>query len=90
MNTPLLITTAVAATLALSSCASGSSRSPESVLLVEKEIAALSRPQVISAVTECENAGMNALLLYGQRRVNGQPSHVVIDVTCVPSPRRTR
>jgi len=76
--------------LALAGCSSVPNTPPETALVVEKQIAALSRAEVISATTECENAGMNALIMYGQRKVNGNPSHVVIDVTCVPSPRRFR
>ena len=90
MKTPIVVIITTAAALGLSACASSTHTPPESVLLVEKEITAMSRTQVISAVTECENSGMNALIIYGQRRVNGLPSHVVVDVTCVPTPRRLR
>ena len=84
-----LITTAVAV-LTVAGCASAPNEPPNTNLHVDKEITAMTRPEVISAVTECENAGMNALVLYGKRKINGSPSHVVVDVTCVPAPRRFR
>ena len=82
--------TAVVATLAVVGCSSTPNEPPNTNLHVDKEITAMTRPEVISAVTECENAGMNALVLYGKRKINGSPSHVVVDVTCVPAPRRPR
>lgn len=83
-----LITAAVAVLVV--GCSSVPNEPPNTNLHVDKEVTAMTRPEVISAVTECENAGMNALVLYGKRKINGSPSHVVVDVTCVPSPRRFR
>lgn len=82
--------TATLTTAALLAGCASSTEPPNSALVVEREIAALSRTEVIAAVTECENAGLNALVLYGKRRINGQPSSVVVDVTCLPVPRRPR
>lgn len=83
------LTATLTAAVLLAGCAANN-EPPNSRLVVESEIAALSRTEVIAAVTECENAGLNALVLYGKRRVNGQPSSVVVDVTCLPVPRRLR
>jgi len=56
--------------------------SGESALLVEKETYAMTRQQVIQAITECRSAGLRSYVIYGKRFVNQRPADVVVDVSC--------
>jgi hypothetical protein len=56
--------------------------SGESQLLVEKETYAMTRQQVIQAITECRDARLRSYVIYGKRFVNNRPADVVVDVTC--------
>lgn len=56
--------------------------SGESRLLVEKHSYALTRQQVIQAITECRDAHLRSNVIYGKRFVNGRPVDVVVDVSC--------
>jgi hypothetical protein len=81
-------------TLWLTGCSSFSGASsaaapvqvPEAVssLQVEKEIPPLSRMEVITAVGECERAGMRPVVISTKRKVNNQLIPSVVDVTCLP------
>jgi len=53
-------------------------------LLIDKQIQPMSRNEVISAVTECTNNGLRAVMLYGKRKINGYTTDIVVDVTCAP------
>lgn len=53
-------------------------------LIIDKQIYSMSRNEVISAVRECESAGLRAGLIYGKRKVNGFNADIVLDVTCAP------
>ena len=53
-------------------------------LILDKEINAMSRNEVINAITECENNGTRAVMLFAKRKINGLTADVVVDVTCAP------
>ncbi len=53
-------------------------------LVIDKQIQPMSRNEVISAVTECSNNGLRAVMLYGKRKINGYTTDIVVDVTCAP------
>jgi hypothetical protein len=57
---------------------------PEQELLVDKEVHAMSRLEVMSAITECQTARTRASLVYGKRKVGGVTRDIVVDVTCAP------
>ena len=59
---------------------------PEAVssLQVEKEVPPLSRMEVITAIGECERAGMRPVVISTKRKVNNQLIPSVVDVTCLP------
>jgi len=57
---------------------------PDSALIVDKEVSPMSRAEVISAVSECESAGMRPLVINAKRKVSNQMTPTVVDVTCVP------
>jgi uncharacterized protein YcfL len=53
-------------------------------LILDKKIQPMSRNEVISAVTECTNSGLRAVMLYGKRKINDYTTEIVVDVTCAP------
>jgi len=57
---------------------------PEQELLVDKEVHAMSRMEVMSAITECQTARTRASLVYGKRKVGGVTRDIVVDVICAP------
>lgn len=57
---------------------------PDSALIVDKEVSPMSRAEVISAVNECESAGMRPLVINAKRKVSSQMTPTVVDVTCMP------
>ena len=67
-------------TLFLTAC----STTANQTLILDKEVNAMSRNQVINAITECEENGTRALMLFAKRKINGITADVVVDVTCAP------
>jgi hypothetical protein len=53
-------------------------------LILDKKIQPLSRNEVITAVNECTNSGLRAVMLYGKRKINDYTTEIVVDVTCAP------
>jgi len=86
--------------LLLSGCAAGSawnaslgrppapvSTYPEQTLIIDTEIPAMSRNQVILAVQECESSGLRAVMIFAKRKINNYTADVVADVSCAPKYR---
>jgi len=57
---------------------------PNSTMLVDKEMSALSRSQIISAIQECQSGNLRPVLIYSKRKINGQVNDTVVDVSCAP------
>lgn len=53
-------------------------------LIIDRQVQAMSRNEVISAVHDCEGNGLRASMVYAKRQVNGYSVDVVIDVVCAP------
>lgn len=53
-------------------------------LIIDKQVAAMSRNEVINAVNECEGNGLRASMVYAKRQINGFTTDIVVDVTCAP------
>ena len=68
--------------MTLVSCASTSN--PSQALVLDKEISAMSRNEVIIAVKECEVSRMRAVLVMGKRKIGNHTADVIVDVTCAP------
>tara|TARA_R110000787_G_scaffold62501_3_gene141308 strand:+ start:345 stop:590 length:246 start_codon:yes stop_codon:yes gene_type:complete len=66
--------------LGVSAC----SGTPTTELIVDKNIHALSRTEVINAIEECHSVDLRPVMFYTQRRINQKNVPVVIDVTCAP------
>ena len=60
------------------------SKLPDTKVLVEKELAQMSRSQVIMAVHECDSSGLRPVVIMSRRKINGYLSDVPVDVTCMP------
>jgi hypothetical protein len=82
--------------LALTGCAAGSSwqaslgdsaSGPEQKMVLDKDIHAMSRNEVILAVQECESSGLRAVMVFAKRKINNYTADVVADVTCAPKYR---
>jgi hypothetical protein len=72
----------------LTGCSSTSgtvySQAPSQQLILDKQVASLTRNEVINGVTECEGAGLRAHVITTKRSINGFTSDVPIEVTCMP------
>ena len=85
--------------LVLSGCAAGSSwnasmmdgsignSTAEQKMVLDKDIHAMSRNEVILAVQECESSGLRAVMVFAKRKINNYTTDVVADVTCAPKYR---
>jgi len=78
----------VLALLFLTGCSSTSgttySQAPTQQLVLDKQVAALTRNEVIHGVTECEGAGLRAHVITTKRSINGFTADIPVEVTCMP------
>jgi hypothetical protein len=65
----------------------GASNTAEQKMVLDKDIHAMSRNEVILAVQECESSGLRAVMIFGKRKINNHTADVVADVTCAPKYR---
>ena len=81
----------VLAMLFLTGCSSTSgtvySQAPSQQLILDKQVAALTRNEVINGVTECEGAGLRAHVITTKRQINGFTADIPVEVTCMPKHR---
>lgn len=77
--------------LLLSGCSSNNgisgtvySQAPTQQLVLDKQVASLTRNEVINGVTECEGAGLRASVITTKRAINGFMADIPIEVTCMP------
>ena len=57
---------------------------PEQQLLVDEQVHAMSRLEVMNAIGECQTLKTRAVMIYGKRKVGGVTRDIVVDVTCAP------
>jgi hypothetical protein len=60
------------------------SQAPTQQLVLDKQVAALTRNEVINGVTECEGAGLRAHVITTKRSINGFTADIPVEVTCMP------
>lgn len=58
---------------------------PEQNMVLEKDVYAISRSETIDAVKECETSGLRAIPIWGQRKINGRPAPIIVEIACGPS-----
>ena len=63
---------------------STSSPYPNQQLLVDSQVSAMSRNEVINAIHDCQTNGMRAVMITSKKRVSGHITDVISDVTCAP------
>lgn len=88
--TGIIFVAAVLAALFLTGCSTPStaySQAPTQQLILDKQVAGLSRIEIINGVTECESAGLRAHVITTKRSINGFTSDIPVEVTCMPKHR---
>ena len=60
------------------------SQAPSQQLILDKQVAGLTRNEVIHGVTECEAAGLRAHVITTKRSINGFAADIPVEVTCMP------
>jgi hypothetical protein len=60
------------------------SQAPSQQLILDKQVASLTRNEVINGVTECEGAGLRAHVITTKRQINGFTADIPVEVTCMP------
>jgi uncharacterized protein YcfL len=77
--------------LTLGACSSAPktiySQAPAQQLILDKQVAALTRNEVINGVTECEGSGLRAVVITTKRSINGFTADIPVEVTCMPKHR---
>ena len=59
-------------------------QAPSQQLILDKQVAGLTRNEVIHGVTECEGAGLRAHVITTKRSINGFSADIPVEVTCMP------
>jgi len=59
-------------------------QAPTQQLVIDKQVASLTRNEVIHGVTECEGAGLRAHVVTTKRSINGYTADIPVEVTCMP------
>jgi uncharacterized protein YcfL len=73
--------------LTLAACSSNPtvySQAPAQQLILDKQVASLTRNEVINGVTECQGAGLRAVVVTTKRSINGFTADIPVEVTCMP------
>jgi hypothetical protein len=71
-------------TLLLSACATGDDPPARQKLVLDREVNAMSRNEVINAISECEHSGTRPVMVYSKRKISNHTTDIVVDVTCAP------
>ena len=92
--TTILMVVLVIGLLFLTGCSSTSAvpgttgtvynQAPSQQLILDKQVASLTRNEVIHGVTECEGAGLRAHVITTKRQINGFTTDIPVEVTCMP------
>jgi hypothetical protein len=88
--TGIVFVAAILAALFLTGCSTPGttySQAPTQQLVLDKQVAGLSRIEIINGVTECEGAGLRAHVITTKRSINGFTSDIPVEVTCMPKHR---
>lgn len=70
--------------LILVGCATGDDPPARQKLVLDREVNAMSRNEVINAIAECEYSGNRPVMVYSKRKISNHTTDVVVDVTCAP------
>jgi hypothetical protein len=70
--------------LILVGCATSDDPPARQKLVLDREVNAMSRNEVINAIAECEYSGNRPVMVYSKRKISNHTTDVVVDVTCAP------
>jgi len=71
----------------LAGCSSGNQTGnpyPTQQLIIDKQVSAMSRQEVINGIHDCQENGMRPVMVTGKKNTNGHIADVIIEVTCAP------
>jgi len=69
----------------LAGCSSGTGNPyPTQQLIIDKQVSAMSRQEVINGIHDCQENGMRAVMVTGKKNTNGHSADVITEVTCAP------
>ena len=57
---------------------------PSQQLIIDKQVSAMSRQEVINGIHDCQENGMRAVMVTGKKNTNGHIADVITEVTCAP------
>jgi uncharacterized protein YcfL len=57
---------------------------PTQQLIIDKQVSAMSRQEVINGIHDCQENGMRAVMVTGKKNTNGHIADVITEVTCAP------
>jgi uncharacterized protein YcfL len=64
---------------------SSANQYPKQQLLIDSQVSAMSRQEVINAIHDCQSNGMRAVMVTSKKYVSGHITDVISEVTCAPS-----
>jgi len=69
-------------------CSSGNQQSlnqyPSQQLIIDRQVSAMTRQEVINAIHDCQENGMRPVMVTGKKNTNGHIADVITEVTCAP------
>jgi hypothetical protein len=65
-------------------CSSPGNPYPTQQLLIDKQVSAMSRQEVINGIHDCQSNGMRAVMVTSKKNVSGHITDVVSEITCAP------
>jgi hypothetical protein len=67
----------------LAGCSSGN-QYPRQQLLIDSQVSAMSRQEVINAIHDCQENNLRAVMITAKKNLNGHITDVISEVTCAP------
>jgi hypothetical protein len=71
----------------LAGCGSGNRTGnpyPSQQLIIDRQVSAMTRQEVINAIHDCQDNGLRAVMVTGKKNTNGHIADVITEVTCAP------
>jgi uncharacterized protein YcfL len=65
-------------------CSSPGNPYPTQQLLIDKQVSAMSRQEVINGIHDCQSNGMRAVMVTSKKNVSGHITDVISEITCAP------
>lgn len=72
----------------LAGCSSSNPQYPTQQLIIDRQVSAMSRQEVINAIHDCQSNDLRAVMVTSKKSVNGHITDVISEVTCAPKYNR--